>query len=92
MAKLKKGQRKKLAASSFAYPAQRKYPIHDRAHARAALSRAASSKTSGSYGHVAAAVNRKYPGMAKGQGKKRTRARTRTTGRRKSAGRSKRRR
>lgn len=84
MAKLKKGQRKKLPASSFAYPAQRKYPIHDRSHARNALARAASSKTSGTYAHVAAAVNRRYPGMAKGKTKaKRRKASGRRRGKRK---------
>lgn len=70
MAKLKAKQRRKLPASSFAYPGKRAYPIHDKAHARAALSRAASKKTSGSYAHVAAAVNRRFPGLAKGKTKK----------------------
>jgi hypothetical protein len=84
MAKLKAKQRKRLPATAFAYPSSRKYPIHDRAHARAALSRAASSKTSGSYAHVAAAVNRRYPGMAKGKTK--TKAK-RTTTRRRASGR-----
>ena len=70
MAKLKKGQRRKLPSSSFAYPSTRKYPIHDKAHARNALSRAAQKKTSGTYAHVAAAVNRRYPGMAKGKKKR----------------------
>ena len=84
MAKLKAKQRKKLPASAFAYPGKRAYPIHDKAHARAALSRAASSKTSGSYATVAAAVNRRYPGMAKGRtGTKRKGARKRGTGGRK---------
>lgn len=81
MAKLKKGQRRKLPSSSFAYPAQRKYPIHDRAHAKAALSRAASKKTMGTYAHVAAKVNARYPGLAKGKKK---------TGKRKASRRKKR--
>lgn len=89
MAKLKKGQRRKIPASAFAYPATRKYPIHDRSHARNALARAASSKTSGTYAHVAAAVNRRYPGMAKGKTKRSASAK-RTTSRRKAAGRRKR--
>lgn len=83
MTKLKARQRKKLPATAFAYPSKRKYPIHDRAHAKAALSRAASSKTSGSYAHVAAAVNRRYPGMAKGKTTQKTGARSRTTTKRK---------
>lgn len=86
MAKLKKGQRRKIPASAFAYPATRKYPIHDRSHARNALARAASSKTGGTYAHVAAAVNRRYPGMAK----KRSASAKRTTSKRKAAGRRKR--
>lgn len=85
MAKLKGKQRRKLPSSSFAYPATRKYPIHDKAHAKAALSRSASRKTSGTYAHVAAAVNRRYPGLAKGK----TKARSRTTSKRKAAGRRK---
>lgn len=85
MAKLKAKQRRKLPSSAFAYPSKRAYPIHDRAHARAALSRAAQKKTSGSYAHVAAAVNRKFPGLAKGK----TKARTRTTSKKRSAGRRK---
>ena len=88
MARLKGKTRRKLPPSAFAYPGKRAYPIHDKAHARAALSRAASKKTSGSYAHVAAAVNRRFPGMAKGK----TKARSRTTSRRKASGRRKRRR
>lgn len=81
MAALKGKQRRKLPASAFAYPAARKYPIHDKSHARNALARAASSKTYGTYSHVAAAVNRRYPGMASGKtgATKRKGARRRTT-------------
>ena len=70
MAKLKAKTRRKLPATAFAYPGKRAYPIHDKSHARAALSRSASKKTSGTYSHVAAAVNRRYPGMAKGRKRK----------------------
>lgn len=77
MAKLRSKQRRKLPASSFAYPGKRAYPIHDKAHARAALARAASKKTSGSYAHVAAAVNRRFPGLAKGKTKRRRSAKRR---------------
>lgn len=90
MAKLKGKTRRKLPSASFAYPAARKYPIHDRAHARNALARAAQSKTYGTYAHVAAAVNRRYPGMAQGKGAtkrkgstRRKRTSARRTGRRK---------
>lgn len=53
-------KRSKLPASAFAYPKQRKYPINTVARARNALARAAQSKTSGSYPHVAKAVRAKY--------------------------------
>jgi len=39
------------------------YPIHDKAHARAALSRAAQSNTAGSYRTVERKVNRLYPSI-----------------------------
>jgi len=68
-------QRNRLPASAFAYPAQRKYPVPTKAQARKAgisekarlathrnaLSRAAQTGTSGSYGHVARKVNRRSP-------------------------------
>lgn len=76
MAKLKAKSRKKLPKTAFAYPSQRKYPIHDRAHARNALARAAQKKTMGSYAHVAAAVRRRYPGMAVGKKRKSKASRT----------------
>jgi hypothetical protein len=53
-------KRRSLKPSQFAYPRQRKYPIDTPKRARNALSRAAQSKTSGTYSHVAAAVRRKY--------------------------------
>jgi hypothetical protein len=81
MAKLKAKKRSKLPASAFAYPGTRKFPIYDRAHARNALARAAQSKTSGSYAHVAAAVHRRFSdivlgGKAKGKRRGTTRAHT----------------
>lgn len=51
---------KRLPKSAFAYPRTREYPINTLKRARAALSRAAQSGTSGSYQHVARAVRRKY--------------------------------
>lgn len=51
---------KRLKSSDFAYPKRRAYPINTLKRARAALSRAAQKKTSGSYAHVAKAVKRKY--------------------------------
>jgi hypothetical protein len=40
MAKLKAKKRKKLKKSSFGLPGSRKYPMHDKAHARNAKARA----------------------------------------------------
>lgn len=60
---------KRLPSSAFAYPRTRQYPINTRKRARAALSRAAQPGTSGSYSKVAAAVRKRYPGMAVGKSK-----------------------
>jgi hypothetical protein len=49
-----------LPRSAFAYPAKRAYPINTPKRARAALSYAARSGTSGTYQHVARAVRRRY--------------------------------
>ncbi len=66
MASLSAAQRKSLPASAFVYPKTRAYPIHDRAHAKAALALAARSDTSGDLAKVKAAVRRRYPDLAKG--------------------------
>lgn len=73
MARLKAKARKSLPASAFAYPSVRKYPIHDKAHARNALARAAQKGTYGTYAHVAAAVRRRYPSITTGGTKTRRR-------------------
>ena len=69
MATLKASQRKKLQKGSFALPSKRKYPIHDIAHARSALSYAARSDTEGEYSTVRRAVLQKYPQLANSGGK-----------------------
>ena len=51
---------KRLPDSAFAYPSRRAYPINTKARARNALSRAAQSRTGGTYQHVARAVRRRY--------------------------------
>jgi hypothetical protein len=66
MAVLKAAQRNKLKTGTFALPSKRKYPIHDLAHAKAALSMAARSDTEGEESTVRAAVLKKYPQLAKG--------------------------
>ena len=64
-------KRNSLPPSAFAYPRQRKYPIDTPARARNALARAAQSKTSGSYAHVARAVRRRYGNSIASVGPKR---------------------
>ena len=62
--KLSYRSKKKLPKSAFALPAKRKYPITDKRHARAALSRAAQKKSGLSKAErckVVAAVCSRYP-------------------------------
>jgi hypothetical protein len=65
MAKLSTKARKALPRSAFAYPEQRRYPIHDAPHARLALAQSARKDTFGSYGHVKAKVQAKFPSIGK---------------------------
>jgi hypothetical protein len=65
MAKLKASKRKRLKKSSFALKGQRKYPIHDRSHARNALSRVSQHGSASQKKRVRAAVCKKYPSMCK---------------------------
>lgn len=60
MARLRARTRNKLRSSSFALPGKRAYPIHDRAHAANALSRASGKSV---FSKVKAAVCRRYPSM-----------------------------
>jgi hypothetical protein len=64
-------KRKSLKSSQFAYPKQRKYPIDTLARAKNALARAAQSKTSGTYSHVARKVRAKYGNRVASVGPKR---------------------
>jgi len=64
MAKLKSKRRKKLKKSQFALPGSRKYPIHDKAHARNAKARATQQYKKGrisksTKNKIHAAANRK---------------------------------
>jgi hypothetical protein len=65
MATLSAKGRKGLPASAFVYPAQRKYPIHDLAHARDALARVSANGSSSEKAKVRAAVHRRYPSIGK---------------------------
>ena len=73
MAKLSSKRRNNLPRSAFVYPNQRRYPIHDIKHARAALSQSARKDTFGSAAKVRRAVLKKYPSLKKSNrgGKKR---------------------
>jgi hypothetical protein len=74
MAILKAAQRKRLPSSSFALPGKGEgpqgkgsgsYPIPDRAHARAALSRAAQHATPAEQATIKRKVAAKFPGIGK---------------------------
>lgn len=54
--------RNKLSDSAFVFPAERRYPIHDEAHARNALARASGKPEEGK---VRAAVHAKFPNIGK---------------------------
>ena len=55
--------RKKLPASSFGLSKTREYPIEDKAHARAALSRASANATPAEQKTIARKVKAKYPSI-----------------------------
>lgn len=62
--------RSKLPDSAFVFPAERRYPIHDRSHARNALARVSQHGTPDEKARVRAAVARRYPGMGKKKAEK----------------------
>ena len=66
--KLNAAARKRIPKAEFAVkskaPGSGSYPIEDKAHARNALARSSGKPVAGA---VRAAVERKYPGLAKGQ-------------------------
>lgn len=62
MSKLTTSRRNSLGDSAFALPGRR-YPIHDKSHARNALARVSQHGTSEEKKKVRAAVYRKYPHM-----------------------------
>lgn len=79
MAKLTAKKRRKLPASAYAYPKQRRYPIHDRPHRRAALSMAARKDTFGSYSHVKKRIAQKVGASSKNSGTRGRRTQRRHT-------------
>jgi len=65
MAKLTSAERNALPSSSFAEPAQRKYPVNDPSHARNALARVSQHGSSSEKAKVRAKVHSKFPGIGK---------------------------
>ena len=65
MSKLTARGRKQIKTGSFAIPEKRKYPIHDKSHARNALARVSQSGTPAEMARVRRAVHRRYPDMGK---------------------------
>jgi len=61
--KLSTEARNKLPDSDFVFPEDRRYPIHDKNHARNALARVAQHGTPEEKAKVRAAVHRRYPGI-----------------------------
>ncbi|WP_273845405.1 hypothetical protein [Rubrobacter calidifluminis] len=61
MATLSYRQRKKLPPSAFVFPKEKRYPIHDKAHARNALARVAQHGTPAEQAAVKKAVYSRYP-------------------------------
>ena len=62
MAKLSYSARQELPKSEFVFPADKRYPINDEAHARNALARSSGKPEEAK---VRAAVHRKFPGIGK---------------------------
>lgn len=60
MAKLTAGERARIPSSDFVFPQQRAFPIHDRAHAEAALRLCGRSSIPGACAKVRAAVKARY--------------------------------
>lgn len=65
MAKLKASSRKRMKSKSFAIPSKRKYPIHDKSHARNALARVSQHGTAAQKKQVRSKVCSRYPGLCK---------------------------
>jgi Double zinc ribbon len=63
--KLTSAARDALPSSDFVFPDTRKYPVHDKKHARNALSRVAANGTPEEQAKVRAAVAARYPGIGK---------------------------
>ena len=69
MARLKASTRKRMKATSFALPGQKKYPIPDKTHARLALAMVAAHGTAAEKRKVRAAVKKKFPTINQSKGR-----------------------
>lgn len=69
MAKLRNSTRKRMKATSFALPGQKKYPIPDKTHARMALAMVAAHGTATEKRKVRAAVKKKFPSIQQSKGR-----------------------
>lgn len=65
MATLKAKKRKSLPKSAFGLKGKRKFPIHDKSHARNALARVAQHGTKAEQKTVRRAVVKRYPSLKK---------------------------
>ena len=70
MARLKASTRKRMKASSFALPGQKKYPNPDKTHARMALAMVAAHGTTAEKRKVRAAVKKKFPTINQSKGRR----------------------
>ena len=70
MARLKASTRKRMKASSFALPGQKKYPSPDKTHARMALAMVAAHGTTAEKRKVRAAVKKKFPTINQSKGRR----------------------
>lgn len=69
MATLNAKQRNALPSSSFVFPKTKRYPIHDLAHAKAALARVAQFGTPAEQATVRRLVYARYPQLKPDSGK-----------------------
>jgi hypothetical protein len=67
MSVLTEKERNSLPDTSFVFPKERKYPIHDKAHARNALARVSQFGSPAEKAEVRAKVSSKFPKIGKGK-------------------------
>lgn len=60
-------EREELSGGEFVFPKERRYPIHDEAHARNALARVAQHGSPEEQARVKSAVRKKYPNIEVGE-------------------------